>query len=191
MERYNPDPKWDLHRALWTNDGEWSKHFSWFWKSYSNQPELNWRICEWSHSLISTGNEAEAIRLIESGVNVNLLDGDEQLPIHWASLRGILLAAVLWNPIYFNIKTQAWTLSGFEKVVQLLLERGDRNQLHIKDNRGDTALHKAAWQGNEKVVELLLNNGADIHSTNNKGQQPLDIAIQYGKNSKKSHLMDF
>lgn len=75
--------------------------------------------------------------------------------------------------------------------MQLLLERGDRNQLHIKDNRGDTALHKAAWQGNEKVVELLLNNGADIHSTNNKGQQPLDIAIQYGKNSKKKPFNRF
>lgn len=99
---------------------------------------------------------------------------------------------MLFNPINFELKAQTYTLLGFEKVVQLLLERGDPNQLHVKDNRGDTALHKAAWQGNGLVVDLLLNNGADIHSRNNKGQQPLDIAIQYGKNLRnKRHLMNF
>lgn len=42
---------------------------------------------------------------------------------------------------------------------------------------GDTALHGAASHGMDTVVELLVEHGADLHATNERGQTPMAMAV--------------
>ena len=45
--------------------------------------------------------------------------------------------------------------------------------MNIKNDSGETPLSQAADWGNENIVELLLEKGADVRSVNEKGQTPL------------------
>jgi ankyrin repeat protein len=50
---------------------------------------------------------------------------------------------------------------------------GDVNQA---DAIGNTALHQAATKGFNRVVELLVANGAQVNVKNKRGQTPLALA---------------
>lgn len=45
--------------------------------------------------------------------------------------------------------------------------------INERDNLGNTLLHRLAKKGNEKLIELLLDQGADINLQNVKGDTPL------------------
>ena len=49
----------------------------------------------------------------------------------------------------------------------------DPNQTN---DTGRTALHKAAFNGHFKIVQLLLNHGADPRHMDNEALTPLDVA---------------
>ena len=36
-------------------------------------------------------------------------------------------------------------------------------------NLGETSLMKAAWTGNDQVINFLLENGADVNAEDNRG----------------------
>jgi serine/threonine protein kinase/ankyrin repeat protein len=64
-------------------------------------------------------------------------------------------------------------------VIKLLLKHG----LKLEDKEqhlGMTALNVAAWEGKSNVVNALLDQGADIESTDNAGFTPLLSAIEMG-----------
>lgn len=42
---------------------------------------------------------------------------------------------------------------------------------------GDTALHYAAWRGKLESIRYLCEHGADVNATNNRGEAPLDNAV--------------
>ena len=52
--------------------------------------------------------------------------------------------------------------------------------LHATDLNGNTPLHLACEGGREEVVQLLIDSGANIKQTNNEGEIPTHVAIQYG-----------
>ncbi|KAF2632351.1 ankyrin [Macroventuria anomochaeta] len=62
-------------------------------------------------------------------------------------------------------------------VVELLLEKGAKS---IANKDGSTPLNIAASYGQLKVVELLLNKGADLSLANNNGRTPLSSASFHG-----------
>ena len=63
--------------------------------------------------------------------------------------------------------------SGFLEVVKILVEHGAKVDAVDKIQR--TPLHRAARFGREKVIELVLKNGADKTLKDMKGQTPLDL----------------
>lgn len=45
--------------------------------------------------------------------------------------------------------------------------------MNVKDNQGVTPLHIATQNGREKMVELLIQNGADVNAQDNKTGTPI------------------
>ena len=60
-------------------------------------------------------------------------------------------------------------------VTALLAQRQQR--LLVQDDRGNTALHTAAQEGTAAAAEVLLAHRADPHVCNNRGAQPLRLAV--------------
>ena len=57
---------------------------------------------------------------------------------------------------------------------KLMLDLG--GDISTADTLGDTALHGAARRGANAIVQLLVDRGADLEATNDKGWTPLTIA---------------
>ncbi|KAM0465253.1 hypothetical protein ACHAPV_002252 [Trichoderma viride] len=65
----------------------------------------------------------------------------------------------------------------YETIVRLLLGKGV--DVEAKDNAGRTPLSWAAWRGNEAMVKLLLEKGADVKAKNAR-RAPLSWAAEGG-----------
>ncbi|XP_072301374.1 uncharacterized protein ankrd50l [Eucyclogobius newberryi] len=93
------------------------------------------------------GHQETVEILLDHGAQVNFADGDG---------RTALSVAALCVPTAAGVK-------GYGEVASLLLERG-ANPGH-RDKDGMTPLLLAAYEGNQDVVELLLEAGADVDET--------------------------
>lgn len=63
--------------------------------------------------------------------------------------------------------------------------RYDPTLSSTKDRDGDTLLHLAAQAMNQNICELLIERGADILSTDNSGNTPLNLAEKMLEEAKK------
>lgn len=57
----------------------------------------------------------------------------------------------------------------------------NRALVDISDKHSKTPLHYACQSQNLKLLQLLLDNGANINRKNGKGLKPLEIAFKEGK----------
>ncbi len=65
-----------------------------------------------------------------------------------------------------------------DQVRSILEQHGEL--VHERDKAGATALHYAAFDGNREIVQLLLDKGADINTTDSSfGATPAGWAIEY------------
>jgi len=62
--------------------------------------------------------------------------------------------------------------------------------INVKDTYGDTLLHKAVEQGEEKVVVFLLSKGAQVDIKNNVENTPLYVAYEKGNKALIKLLVD-
>jgi ankyrin repeat protein len=60
--------------------------------------------------------------------------------------------------------------------------------LETKDNGGLTPLMYAAWNGHEKMVSALIENGANVNGTNLKGIAPLTYSV-WGKHKRIAEIL--
>ena len=71
-----------------------------------------------------------------------------------------------------------WSSVGrLDMVKQALAENGDVN---VKGQDDYTALHAAAENGHQAVLQYLLERGADVNARVTTGQTPLDLALAAG-----------
>ena len=68
---------------------------------------------------------------------------------------------------------------GYLETARLLLEKGA--DVHVKDERGWTALHEALWKGHLDIIALLLDKGADPNTVDGSGWSPLIQAAWKGQ----------
>ena len=61
------------------------------------------------------------------------------------------------------------------EAVSLALELGA--DVNAANDGGDTALHAAASQGTNTVIEVLVERGADVNAENGRGQTPVALAV--------------
>jgi ankyrin repeat protein len=93
--------------------------------------------------------------LIESGADVNALDGHGRSPLH-AAIGGAIPSLV-------------------NNILALLFLNGVRPE--TLDHDGMAALHVAVKQGDEGVVEALLDLGASVLTVDGSGETPLGLAL--------------
>lgn len=136
----------------------------------------------------SEGNLEGAKQLILAGANLRCRDRERRMPLHRAAHAGhadlvsyLLQADGGGNPAPSTsqglgqpvIRPLRWD-SG--KKGSLQLTRAVSQLQHGRDNSGSNPLHLAAAQGKARVVDLLLQNGADCNAPNGRNQRPLHLA---------------
>nr|XP_015219218.1 PREDICTED: ankyrin repeat and SOCS box protein 11-like isoform X4 [Lepisosteus oculatus] len=139
--------------------------------------------------------------LIAQGFNVNIMTIDRMSPLHDACLGGhVACAKVLLenganvNSVTVDGITPLYNAccSGSAACVNVLLEYGSIPQpdgqlaspIYEATKRGanvhkgrlqDTPLHAAARKSSAKVVEMLIDYGADVKSRNSEGNRPVEV----------------
>lgn len=79
-----------------------------------------------------------------------------------------------------NMFLQQAVIAGYSDDVKNLVELGHANIHTRTETQGWTALHLAAYQGNLKLVEYLLSQGARVDEKDSKGLRPLHLAMLGG-----------
>ena len=51
---------------------------------------------------------------------------------------------------------------------------------NLVDHDGNTALHQCVMRGQTEIVDILLKHGASVVVANDKGETPIELAMQYG-----------
>jgi ankyrin repeat protein len=87
-----------------------------------------------------------------------------------------------------NSKLIDASIKGQVETVAKLLKKGKK--VDKKDEKGDTALHKAAMHGHFEVADMLLKKGASASGTNNEGFTPFQYAVLYGRKECAKLLLD-
>ena len=82
-----------------------------------------------------------------------------------------------WVMYGWNTNIHDATKKGnFSKVKFILMRRPEL--VTVRANDGETALHKAANNGYEEIVKLLLAHGAEVNAISHKGHTPLHRAAR-------------
>ncbi|XP_055375684.1 ankyrin-1 [Condylostylus longicornis] len=158
-----------------TADDEWSRLYMYYARMFEQTGELL----------------ANTVKLKDP----HCLDAYHQAPIHYAAVLDHVecLNILLENGSPVDITTQNGVTPLHlavknNNIVEILLQhKADPNRKIY--NTGETVLHVAAKMGNVKVVEILLQAGSEINTTNNKGQTPLMTAISNGNEEVAFYLL--
>jgi ankyrin repeat protein len=84
-----------------------------------------------------------------------------------------------WTATGYNEESQILEHESHEVIVQVLLNHGV-NVNSVDSEDGWTALHTVAFQGDGKMMELLLSHGADPSATDYDGRTALHVASSVG-----------
>jgi len=94
-------------------------------------------------------------QLLKAGADVNYVQSTNSFKVN------LLILAVINDDI---------------ATIRILVER--KVNINWADGFGDTALMYAAQIGNTLVINYLLDNGADIHAKDDKGNTVLSAAVE-------------
>lgn len=148
---------------------------------------------------VSTGNSFRVQKLIAQGADVLEVDPQthETLLMKQEALQNPEILRMLLGKDSSNINAQTndgWTaliyailLSAPPESIELLLRYG-ANANDVIDQKDTSVLHLAAWQGDEKIVNALLNASADINIQDSDMLTPLMVAASF-KNKKVVQLL--
>ena len=136
--------------------------------------------------------------LEDDKIDVKIQDSNGDTPLHEACLHGfdkiveMLLSKMMGNTkstINFLMKDHLGLTpfhlacrEGYINIAKQLLNVSHQPYFLVveKDMEGATTLHLACQKDQPKVVEFLLENGADIYAEKNDGMAPIHVAAQHG-----------
>lgn len=129
-------------------------------------------------------------RLVASGANVNVAQGDGMTALHWAAEHGDVRMANALLKAHASVKAvtregnytplHVASKNGNAAVVRALIKAGA--DVNAVTNSGATALHLAAGSGSADAVLALIEKGADVNAKESThGQTPLIFAAEYDR----------
>ena len=143
---------------------------------------------------VGLDNEAEVLRLLGKGADINSREDDTPLYVAANLGRKEIAELLISRGAEIDGKGDAKggnrtplhgaALRGSRAVAELLLSKGA--DINAKDVSGATPLHFAAREGRKDVVELLIAKGADINAMDNDGRTPL----AYSRDKKRFLVTD-
>ncbi|KAH9401272.1 hypothetical protein TYRP_002868 [Tyrophagus putrescentiae] len=151
----------------------------------------------------SAGHREVVAYLVERGANVQAVTANSQSALHFACGKGHLEVVKLLvdNGCSLNTRDRfGYTpfiravLANREAVVEYLLtvSKAGKIDLDGKDKLGNSALHIACEEENLRMVQLLLEAGADVKATNGEGRTPLEgVTSQKLQRSLKDVFLEF
>ena len=106
-------------------------------------------------------------------------------------------SSVYKNPIDLETLDKTTKVNNYRNIIKFYIENNKQEELktilkntdrkkfliealNTVDKNGETLLFEACKQGNIEIVELLVENGADISATNNSNETPLFEACRQG-----------
>lgn len=129
----------------------------------------------------------EAVRLLlKANANINAQDKSKHTPLITASLqwndeiiRLLVDAGADTKPVNDHNCTALFYSCRYGEMgfTEAILTK-DKASIDIKNDAGLTPLHGAVENEHEKVVNYLLEQGADVNKTDNQGRTPLSTAIR-------------
>ena len=134
---------------------------------------------------VAAGGHAELLQiLIDSDVDLNLLDDMKRTPLHHAAVKNQLRTSeiLLANGSKVNVTdivedTPLHLGAIHEEIVGLLVRNGARSD--IRNRQGRTALHSASTLINENILTDLLGAGGNINAADLAGNTPLHLAADF------------
>ncbi|CAN4117238.1 unnamed protein product [Withania somnifera] len=114
------------------------------------------------HTFVLAGQIRFMDRLLDEGLDIDVVDKDGVTPLHYAVQEGAM------------------------QTVKMLIKY--KVDVNVADNEGWTPLHVAMQSRNRDIAKILLVKGADKYRKNKDGKTPLDISLCYGKEFKSYDL---
>jgi len=105
------------------------------------------------HKAAERGNIEAVKQHLDTGEDVNVMDGARMTPLHHAAFYG------------------------YKEIAELLIAKGA--DVNAKTDFEYTPLHWAAVSGHKEIAELLIANGADVNATDKYGETPLGETQRY------------
>ena len=140
------------------------------------------------------GNEKKIIEILEKGVNVNAKDTYGETALMYASKRGnINIVKILLkynadvNEVTHDKKTAlmyACESNNMDALKRLII--ANKKEVGLK---GVSKLLASYKKGNQEIIDILLNNGANIDAVDRKGRSALIKAVNNGNLDIISYLI--
>lgn len=147
------------------------------------------------HTLALSGLVTFMDKLLDDGVDINVVDKDGLTALHTAIIakKEAVISHLLRKgasphirdgdgatPLHYAVQV------GTKRIVKLLIKY--KVDVNVADNDGWTPLHIAVQSRNRDIAKILLVNGADKSRRNKDGRTPIDLGLCYGKDFKSYDL---
>lgn len=127
---------------------------------------------------------SRCVRVVGVDINARKTVGSGRTALHDAADRGHSQCARALVDLGADIHAGAVARRSTTPATAILSSAQQRSALiaagvdvGVKDLRGSTALHFAAWRGGAQLLAVLIAAGADFHELNLRGQSPHQICI--------------